>query len=130
MPSARHTLSAFSDWVTSLVAADMMRSLHGCRFIAKSMNRDLQITWFVLAAVISILVLARSKKVIAARNRVVAPLNFLTGKGVDYYPNNCNKKGIGALISNYFESNGNDESDGSDWETMKVQNSSINTYQQ
>ena len=53
----------------------------------------------------------------AAHNRVVAALNFLTGKGVDYYPNNCNKKDIGALISDYFESNGNDESDGSDCES-------------
>ena len=35
---------------------------------------------------------------IAARNRVVAPLNFLTGKGVDYYPNNCNKKALGRLF--------------------------------
>ena len=46
--------------------------------------------------------------------RVVAALNFLTGEGVDYYSNNCNEKDIGALISDYFESNGNDESDGSD----------------
>ena len=44
----------------------------------------------------------------AARNRVVAALNFLTGEGVDYYPDNCNEKNIGALISDYFESNGSD----------------------
>ena len=58
--------------------------------------------------------------VMAACNRVVAALNFLTGEGIDYYPDNCNekdigiypdncnKKDIGVLISNYFE-NGNDE---------------------
>ena len=50
----------------------------------------------------------------AARNRAVAALNFLTGKGVDYYPGNCNEKDIGVLILEYFKSNGNDESDGSD----------------
>ena len=54
----------------------------------------------------------------AARNRVVAALNFLTGEGVDYYPDNCNEKDIGALISDYFESNGSDESDGSDCESL------------
>ena len=54
----------------------------------------------------------------AACNRVVAALNFLTGEGVDYYPDNCNEKDIGALISDYFKSNGNDESDGSDCESL------------
>ena len=98
----------------SLVAADMMQSLHGCKFIANSVNGDLQITRFVLAG---ILVLAGSKIVMAARNRVVAALNFLTGEGVDYYSYNCNKNDIGALISDYFKSNGNDESDGSDCES-------------
>ena len=73
----------------------------------------------------------------AARNRVVAALNFLTSEGVDYFPDNCNEKDIGVLISDYFESNRNDESDGSDCKsldkapaTVKVQNSSINTYKQ
>ena len=50
----------------------------------------------------------------AACNQVVAALNFLTGKGVDYYPNNYNEKDVWALISNYFESKGNDESSRSD----------------
>ena len=50
----------------------------------------------------------------AAHYQVVAALNVITDKGVDYYPNNCNEKDVGALISNYFESNGNDESDRSD----------------
>ena len=50
----------------------------------------------------------------AASNRVVAALNALTGEGVDYYPNNCNDKDIEALISDYFESNGNDETNGGD----------------
>ena len=44
----------------------------------------------------------------AACNRVVATLNFLTGEGIHYYPDNCNEKDIGALISHYFE-NGNDD---------------------
>ena len=50
----------------------------------------------------------------AARNRVLTALIFLTGEGVDFYPDNCNEKENGALISEYFESNGNDESDESD----------------
>lgn len=47
----------------------------------------------------------------AACNRVVAALNFLTGEGIDYYPDNCNEKDIGALISDYFENGNDDESD-------------------
>ena len=52
----------------------------------------------------------------ATCNRVVAALNFLTGKGVDYYPDNCNDKSIEALISDYFDGNGNEDSGGSDSE--------------
>ena len=51
----------------------------------------------------------------AARNRAVVALNFLTGKGMDYYPDKCSHKDIGVLISNYFERNRNDESDRSDY---------------
>ena len=53
----------------------------------------------------------------AACNWVVVALNFLTGEGVDYYSDNCNEKDLGVLISDFFESNGNDESDGSDCES-------------
>ena len=57
----------------------------------------------------------------AARNRVVAVLNFITGEGVDYYPDNCNEKDIGALISDYFE-NVNDDCDESDCESADESN--------
>ena len=53
----------------------------------------------------------------ATCNRVVPVLNFLTSKEVDYYPDNCNNKDIEVLISYYFESNVNDERDGSDCES-------------
>ena len=43
----------------------------------------------------------------AAFNRVVAALNF----GIDYYPDDCNEKDIGALISDYFDRDGNDASE-------------------
>ena len=52
----------------------------------------------------------------ATCNRVVAALNFLTGEGVDYYPDNCNDKSIEALISDYFDGNANEDSGGSDSE--------------
>lgn len=58
----------------------------------------------------------------AACNRVVAALNFLTGEGIDYYPDDCNEKDIGALISDYFDRDGNDESDGSDCESTDESN--------
>ena len=57
----------------------------------------------------------------AARNQVVAALNFITGEGVDYYPDNCNEKDIRALISDYFE-NGNDECDESDCKSADESN--------
>ena len=34
----------------------------------------------------------------ATCNRVVAALNFLTGEGIDYYPDHCDDKSIEALI--------------------------------
>ena len=50
----------------------------------------------------------------AAHKWLVVALNFLTGEGVGYYPDNCNDKDIGALISDYIKSNGNDENNRSD----------------
>ena len=73
----------------------------------------------------------------ATRNRAVVALNFLTGKGMDYYPDKCSHKDIGVLISNYFERNKNDESDRSDCENTGERarnsegaNSSINRCKQ
>ena len=57
----------------------------------------------------------------AARNGIVAALNFITGEGVEYYLDNCNEKDIGALISDYFE-NGNDDCDESDCERADESN--------
>ena len=34
----------------------------------------------------------------AACNRIVIALNFLTGEGIDYYPDNCDDKSIETLI--------------------------------
>jgi len=53
----------------------------------------------------------------ATSNQVVATLNFLTGKGVDYCPDNCDSWAIEALISNYFDSALSDGSDGSNDES-------------
>ena len=59
----------------------------------------------------------------AAHERVLNALNFLTGEGVAYYPDGCDAqegRSIEALITDYF-SNGNDvsedESDRSDNDT-------------
>ena len=49
----------------------------------------------------------------ATCNRVVAALNFLTGEGIDYY---LDDKIIKALISDYFDGNGNEDGGGSDFE--------------
>ena len=73
----------------------------------------------------------------AARNRAVIALNFLTGMGMDYHPDKCSHKDIGVLISNYFERNGNDESyrshykdTGESTRNSEGANSSINTCKQ
>ena len=50
-------------------------------------------------------------------NQVVAVLNFLTSKVLDYCPDNCDSRVIEALISNYFDSDLSDGSDGSDDES-------------
>ena len=66
----------------------------------------------------------------AARNRVVAALNFITGEGVDYYPDNFNEKDIGALSSDYFQ-HGNDDCDENDCESTDESNHrKINTCKQ
>jgi len=36
--------------------------------------------------------------------RVLPALNFLTGKGVNYYPDNCDGMEFEALIADYFSS--------------------------
>ena len=38
----------------------------------------------------------------ASKERVISALNFLTGEGIDYYPNGCNDNAIEALINDYF----------------------------
>ena len=37
-----------------------------------------------------------------SKERVISTLNFLTGEGIDYYPNGCNDSVIKALINDYF----------------------------
>ena len=49
----------------------------------------------------------------AARDRVLNALNFLTGEGITYYADGCDardRRAIEALITDYF-SNGNDVSE-------------------
>ena len=38
-----------------------------------------------------------------SKERVISALNFLTGEGIDYYPNGCNDNAIEALINDYFK---------------------------
>jgi len=35
-------------------------------------------------------------------DRVLSALNFLSGKGVSYYPHDCNSSAVEALIVDYF----------------------------
>ena len=45
--------------------------------------------------------------------RVLSALNFLTGEGVNYYPDNCDRKEIEALITDYFNEDPSDDDDSS-----------------
>ena len=48
----------------------------------------------------------------SSSERVLSALNFLTGKGVNYYPDGCNRSAMEALITDYFnEGPSDDESD-------------------
>ena len=66
-----------------------------------------QITRFVPA----VSVLATSNKEMAARDRVLSALNFLTGEGIAYHPTGVNDEAIQALIEDYFNNGSDDESD-------------------
>ena len=74
------------------------------------MNGDGQITRFVATA------LNFLRERMATCKRVVAALNFLTGEGIVYYPDNCNNKSIEVLISDHFDGNRNEDGGGSDSE--------------
>ena len=41
----------------------------------------------------------------AAKDRVVSALNYLTGEGISYYPSGINDGTIMALIEDYFNKN-------------------------
>ena len=43
-------------------------------------------------------------------SRVVSALNFLTGEGISYQPDGCNHSALEALIDEYFNDSGNDDS--------------------
>ena len=45
-----------------------------------------------------------------SRSRVVSALNFLTGEGISYPPDGCNHSALEALIDEYFNDSGNDDS--------------------
>ena len=54
------------------------------------------------------------------QDRVVAALNFLTGEGIDYYPNGCDQEML-ALITDYFSTpKSNEESGSSDSEGLAL----------
>ena len=45
-----------------------------------------------------------------SRSRVASALNFLTGEGISYHPDGCNHSALEALIDDYFNDSGNDDS--------------------
>lgn len=48
----------------------------------------------------------------AAKDRVISALNYLTGEGISYYPSGVNDGAIVALIEDYFNTeSGNESSD-------------------
>ena len=59
----------------------------------------------------------------AARERVLSALNFITGEGITYYPDSCNGHAIEALITDYF-SNGNDVDSSEDESDNEIDHSS------
>ena len=44
-----------------------------------------------------------------SHSRVATALNFLTGKGISYHPDGIKHTALEALIEEYFNDNGNDE---------------------
>ena len=44
-----------------------------------------------------------------SRSRVASALNFLTGEGISYLPDGIEHTALEALIEEYFNDNGNDE---------------------
>ena len=47
-------------------------------------------------------------------DRVLSALNFLTGEGVNYYPNHCDSNEVEALITDYFNDGPSDDDDSDD----------------
>jgi len=47
-------------------------------------------------------------------DRVFSALNFLTGEGVNYYPNNTDSNEVEALIADYFIDGPSDDDDSDD----------------
>ena len=47
----------------------------------------------------------------SSTERVLSALNFLTGEGVNYYPDGCDGSAIEALITDYFNEGPDDDSD-------------------
>ena len=47
----------------------------------------------------------------AAKDRVLSALNYLTGEGIAYHPTGIDEGAIQALIDDYFNESGSDASD-------------------
>ena len=47
-------------------------------------------------------------------DRVLSALNFLTGEGVSYYPNDTDSNEVEALIMDYFNDGPSDDDDSDD----------------
>ena len=43
------------------------------------------------------------------KDRVLSALNFLTGEGVNYYPDGCDGSALEVLISDYFNDGPSDD---------------------
>jgi len=45
-------------------------------------------------------------------DRVLSALNYITGEGVNYYPDSCDSNAIEALITDYFADGPSDNKNG------------------
>ena len=73
-------------------------------------NLNIQITRFVQETLLSYLVV----KMADSRSRVISALNFLTGEGIDYHPDDIDPMDLEALIQDYFDGNDKIIDDSSD----------------
>ena len=89
----------------------MKDSLHPCSFLLRIKIGAGQIARFVTTAA-WYGGLSTKTRAMSSAERVLSALNFLTGEGVNHYPDDCDGSAIEALITDYFnEGHSDDESD-------------------